>query len=97
MTTQVPETAEQAAQKKEHLVEVTLEATNEEGVTDIQELSIERGPTKVEVLMSELGVAGALSLWVIRKDGKPKPLAPHETHDVKAGERYQALVPGGVS
>jgi hypothetical protein len=83
--------------KKEHLVEVALETKDGDGATEVKTLSIESGPTKVEVLMSELGVADALSLWVIKRDGKPKPLAPHETHDVKAGDRYQALVPGGVS
>lgn len=82
---------------KGHLVEVFLETTDQDGATRVETLSIERGPTKVEVLMSELGVADALSLWVIKKDGRPKPLAPHETHDVKEGDRYQALVPGGVS
>src|SRR5262249_36365615 len=96
MTTSMPDTAEQPAAKG-HLVDVTLESTNEEGQTSVQTLSIPGGPTKVEVLMRELGVADALSLWLIRKNGKPKPLAPHETTDVKKDDRYQALVPGGVS
>jgi hypothetical protein len=96
MTASFDDATEQTVKKK-HLVEVSLETTDEDGATEVKTLSIEPGPTKVEVLMSELGVADALSLWVIKRDGKPKPLAPHETHDVKAGDRYQALVPGGVS
>ncbi len=49
------------------------------------------------MLKTELGVPEDASLWVIRKDGKKKPLANHEKHDVKEGDRYQTVIPGGVS
>jgi hypothetical protein len=84
-------------QAHHHLVEVSLETTNEDGETQTTTLMIEAGPTKVTVLKSELGIPEESSLWVIQKNGKKKPLGDHETHDVKAGDRYQALVRGGVS
>lgn len=80
-----------------HPVEVSLEITNEEGGSQTTTLTIESGPTKVTVLKSEIGIAEDASLWVIQKNGKKKPLGDHETHNVKEGDRYQALVRGGVS
>ena len=37
------------------------------------------------------------ALWVIDKAGKKKVLGDHETHDVKEGDHFEALVKGGVS
>jgi hypothetical protein len=87
----------EAEEAHRHLVEVSLEITNEEGESQTTTLKIEAGPTKVTVLKSELGIAEEASLWVIEKNGKKKPLGDHETHDVKEGDRFQALVRGGVS
>jgi sulfur carrier protein ThiS len=78
-------------------VEVSLEITNEEGESETSTLTIDSGPTAVTVLKDELGIAEDASLWVIEKNGKKKPLGDHETHNVKEGDRYQALVRGGVS
>jgi hypothetical protein len=80
-----------------HLVEVFLEVTNEEGASASTTLELPRGETAVETLEAELGIADAEQLWVIKKDGKRKLLASHEKHDVKEGDRFQALVKGGVS
>lgn len=85
------------AEAHRHLVEVSLETTNEDGDTQTTTFTIESGPTKVTALKTELGIAEADPLWVIKKDGKRKQLGDHETHDVKEGDRYQALVKGGVS
>ena len=79
------------------LVEVFLELTDEDGNTETKTLEIPRGETQVTTLKTELGVPEDASLWVIRKDGKKKPLANHEKHDVKEGDRYQTVIPGGVS
>jgi sulfur carrier protein ThiS len=92
-TDAAPETPE----AHHHLVEVSLETTNEDGDTQTTTLTIKSGPTKVTALKTELGIAEADPLWVIEKNGKRKPLGDHETHDVKEGDRYQALVKGGVS
>lgn len=89
-TTKTPET-------HRHPVEVMLEITTEEGETQTITKTIESGSTEVAVLKTELGVPEDASLWVIRKDGKKKPLANHEKHDVKEGDRYQTVIPGGVS
>jgi hypothetical protein len=86
-----------SAEARHRRVEVSLEITNEEGESETSTLVIESGPTKVTELKSELGIAEDASLWVIKKDGKKKPLGDHEKHDVKQGDRYQALVRGGVS
>jgi hypothetical protein len=79
------------------LIMVTLRVTNEAGETELVERSIESGLTKVSAVKQELGVPETASLWVIEKSGKRKQLADHETHDVRAGESYEALVRGGVS
>ncbi|MGH2738910.1 MAG: hypothetical protein ACRDH6_00250 [Actinomycetota bacterium] len=79
------------------LVTVTLTLTDAEGNTQTDEKAIPGGPTKVSHLKSELGVPTESALWVIQKSGKKKQLADHETHNVKEGDRYEALVRGGVS
>jgi hypothetical protein len=91
-----PNAVQGVEEARRHLVEVSLEITNEEGETQTTTLNIESGPTKVTVLKSELGLPEESSLWVIH-DGKKKPLGDHETHDVKDDDRYQAIVRGGVS
>jgi hypothetical protein len=82
---------------KARLVEVSLEVTDVEGNTQTTTLEIPGGETPVETLKQELGLEETDPLWVIRKDGERKPLGDHERHDVKAGDRYQAIVKGGVS
>ena len=86
-----------AAQVQDRLVMVTLGITTEDGQTQTVEREIPSGPTKVPELKEELGVPEDCSLWVIEKSGKKKLLADHETHHVKAGDHYEALVKGGVS
>lgn len=75
------------------LVSVTLAVTKEDGETEI----VEAGRTPVTQLKQELGVPENCVLWVIEKDGRPKPLGDHEHFDVKAGDHFVALVKGGVS
>ncbi len=87
----------QEAAHHDKLVEVSLEVTDEDGNTESKTLEIPRGETEVAVLKTELGVPAEASLWVIRKNGKKKQLANHEKHDVKEGDRYQTVIPGGVS
>ena len=87
----------EADEAHRHLVEVFLELTDEDGNTESKTLEIPRGETKVTTLKEELGIAEEDQLWVIKKDGKRKPLGDHEAHDVKKDDRYQALVKGGVS
>jgi hypothetical protein len=87
----------EAEKAHRHLVEVSLEVTNEEGESNTTTLEVESGPTKVNILKGELGIAEDASLWVIEQSGRKKPLGDHETHDVKKDDRYQALVRGGVS
>ena len=78
-------------------VTVTLTVVNNEGQSHDESKSIDAGPTKVTELKVELGVAAEDALWVTEKNGKPKQLADHETHNVKAGDHYRAIVKGGVS
>ena len=81
-----------------HLVEVTIEVTDEEsGETQTTTHEIPRGETPVPTLETELGITDVEQLWVIKKDGARKPLAGHEKTDVQAGDRYQAVVKGGIS
>lgn len=89
----------QAATAQTHRAAVTvvLTITDENGDTQTEDRTIPGGPTKVEELKAELGIAEASALWVIDKSGKKKQLGDHETHDVKEGDRYEALVRGGVS
>jgi hypothetical protein len=56
-----------------------------------------QGPTKVPELKAELGVPQPASLWLVRPGGKPIQLVDHATHDVKAGDRFETVVKGGVS
>ena len=80
-----------------HLVEVTITITDTEGNTTTETKSIPAGPTKVVDLKAELGVPEEDTLWVITKEGKKHQLGDHEDHDVKNGDRYEALPRGGVS
>jgi hypothetical protein len=83
---------------KHEQVAVTLGVTNEDdGTTQTLELSIPGGPTPVPELKAELGIADASALWVVQKNGHRKALADHQTHNVKEGDHYEALVKGGVS
>jgi len=86
------------AEKHHQLVEVSVGITDEEsGTTQTVTLEIEGGPTPVPELKSELGIESANALWVVAKNGKKKALSDHETHNVKAGDHYEAIVKGGVS
>lgn len=86
------------AEQKSDLVTVTEGLTDEEtGATETRTLEIAGGPTKVPVLKEELGIASTDGLWVVEKNGKKKPLADHETHNVKEGDHFEAIVKGGVS
>lgn len=86
-----------ATARKREIVTVTLGVTTEDGQTQTLEKNIEAGPTKVPALKEALGVPADSSLWVIKRGGKKKVLADHETHNVKAGHHFEALVKGGVS
>src|SRR5271155_3643712 len=89
---------DQAGAHEVHLVEVTIEETDEEtGETQTTTHQIPRGETTVPTLETELGITEVEQLWVIKKDGTRKPLAGHEKTDVQAGDRYQAVVKGGIS
>jgi hypothetical protein len=80
------------------LVTVTEGVTDEEsGATEVRTLEIPEGPTPVPELKTELGIEGAKVLWVIAKNGKKKALSDHETHNVKEGDHYEAIVKGGIS
>lgn len=81
----------------ETLVEVTITITDENGNSQTSDKKIPSGPTKVPILKAELGVPEQVELWVVEQSGKKHQLANHETHDVKAGDHYEAIVPGGVS
>lgn len=78
-------------------VHVSLTVTDENGATQVEDKTIDGGPTPVPELKSELGVPAESALWVVQKNGKKKQLADHQTHNVKEGDRYEALVRGGVS
>jgi hypothetical protein len=85
------------AQPQSTLVAVTLTLTDENGNTQTVDKTIPGGPTKVTDLKAELGVPAESALWVIQRSGKKKQLGDHQTHDVKEGDQYEALVRGGVS
>lgn len=89
----------EAAQNPQRgLVEVTEGITDEDtGDSQTKTLEIEGGPTPVSELKAELGIQGAKALWVVEKNGKKKALSDHETHNVKAGDHFEAIVKGGVS
>lgn len=78
-------------------VAVTLIVDDPDGGTQTIELEIPSGPTKVPELKAELGVPAEASLWVVRPSGKPVQLVDHATHNVKAGDRFETVVKGGVS
>jgi hypothetical protein len=78
-------------------VKVTITITDPEGASETREVSIPSGPRKVPELKSELGVPPEASLWVLRGNDKPKQLVDHATHNVKAGDRFETVVKGGVS
>ena len=80
-----------------HLVDVSLEATDEAGDSQTTTFEVPAGGTAVPKLKEELGLEATAPLWVIKKDGKRKPLSDHERHDVKEGDRYQAIVKGHIS
>lgn len=79
------------------LVEVTLTITDEQGDTTTQTKEIPVGPTPVTTLKQELGVPDTETLFLLREGHKPKVLADHETHDVKAGDHYEVISKGGAS
>ena len=79
------------------LVEVSITITDDNGNSQTAKKNIPGGPTKVHILKAELGVPGQVELWVVEQSGKKHQLANHETHNVKAGDHYEAIVPGGVS
>lgn len=88
----------QEDKKHEKLVEVTLITIDEESGDQVEEEKlVAKGETKVTRLKEELGVEPALALWSIDKHGKRKRLADHETVEVKKGERFVVIRPGGVS
>lgn len=83
---------------KLELVEVTVGVTDEQsGEMQTKTLEIASGPTKVPELKNELGIEDVKALWVVEKNGKKKALSDHETHNVKEGDHYEAIVKGGVS
>jgi len=86
-----------AAPPKNALVTVTINVTDENGDTDTITKTIPGGPTKVTDLKAELGVPAESALWVIDKHGKKRQLGDHVTEVVKEGDRYEAIVRGGVS
>lgn len=92
-----PDIETQEASHHHKLVEVSLELTDQQGHEETRTLELPRGETPVRTLKQELGLTETDPLWVIKKDGERKPLGDHEKHDVKEGDRYQAIVKGGVS
>jgi sulfur carrier protein ThiS len=86
-----------AVGKRHKLVSVTITLTDENGESQTEEKAIEGGPTEVVALKAELGVPPESALWVVQRNGKKKQLADHAKHNVKEGDRYEALVRGGVS
>jgi hypothetical protein len=79
------------------VVAVTLVITNDDGSSQTTTRDIASGATKVVQLKAELGVPADSALWVIEKSGKKHQLGDHESHNVKAEDRYEAIVRGGVS
>jgi hypothetical protein len=78
-------------------VTVTLVVDDTEGGTQTLEITLASGPTKVPDLKVALGVPAEASLWLVRRNDKPKQLVDHATHNVKAGDRFETIVKGGVS
>ena len=92
-----PDAVPEADEAHRHSVDVSLEITNEEGESQTSTVMIESGPTKVTKLNCVLGLPEVSALGVIDNCGKNKPLGDHETFNVKADDRFQAIVRGGVS
>jgi hypothetical protein len=94
-----PDTASPTHNHPDHakLVSVTLIVDDPDGETRTVEHTIPAGPTKVPQLKAELGVPAEASLWVVRGHDKPKQLVDHATWDVKASDRFETVVKGGVS
>lgn len=86
------------AEARAKLVEVTLVVDDEQtGESKSEMKEVPKGETAVTTLKEELGVPAELALWVIRKDGKRKQLADHQSHEVKAGDTFMVITRGGVS
>jgi hypothetical protein len=89
---------EAEAKAKPKLVEVTLVVDDEQtGESKSEMKEVPKGETTVTALKEELGVPAELALWVIRKDGKRKQLADHQSHEVKAGDTFMVITRGGIS
>jgi len=85
-------------EKEQKLVEVTLITIDPETGEEVaEERQIPKGKTEVTVLKEELEVPAELSLWLIDENGRRERLADHETHNVKKGDRFLVIRPGGVS
>jgi hypothetical protein len=86
-----------AEAKKAGVVTVTMGVTDPEtGESQTVEATIAGGPTPVPDLKAALQIAPDSSVWVV-KNGKKKPLADHEQHNVKTGDHFEAISKGGVS
>ena len=85
------------AAAKHDQVTVVLMLSDEQGNSQEQSFTLDSGPIKVSGLKALLGVPAESSLWVIQKNGKRKQLADHQNHNVKEGDRFEALVKGGIS
>ncbi len=89
---------EAEAKAKPKLVEVTLVVDDEQtGESKSEMKEVPKGETAVTALKEELGVPAELALWVIRKNGKRKQLADHQSHEVKTGDTFMVITRGGVS
>jgi hypothetical protein len=86
-----------AAAAKHELVTVSVTLTDNDGNELTEDKSVDSGATPVPALKQELGIDLEDSLWVIRSNGQRHQLVDHATHNVKAGDHFEALVRGGVS
>lgn len=82
---------------KAGVVVVVLVVDDPDGETQTIESTIPSGPTKVPDLKAALNVPAEASLWLVQPNGKPKQLVDHATHNVKAGDKFETIVRGGVS
>lgn len=89
--------AEQHGGHQHEPVDVTLTITDADGNSTTTEKEIPDGPTPVRELKEELGVPETESLFLIREGKRPKLLADHEEHNVKAGDHYDVVSKGGAS
>lgn len=88
---------EAEAHDRRERVTVVLTITDSSGNSVAEPKQVVEGPTQVVHLKAELGVPEESALWVVRKSGQKHQLADHGTHDVEEGDRYEAIVRGGVS